>query len=475
MMACDAATRHWRLSRGVCFGLSRAVSFESFVSFVLESCGLHSSLTTSKSHKDNHRSHTASRQRVYRSFHHHFSLASSLLSHPVSTPKSVPNVNKMDEETSNMLAEAMAAGDRVYSMRVNAVFYSKYAQCTLWSLPDPLDGPSRAPCYAPFGQAAPPPITTCDGPAPVSEPETVQTVGPFSSDVHKPWERGSKLDKKTRKLDFGRSKIRAPSTKNKGSSQIGTEQFDTRVKQGSPLGSSNKVKKRASGKRRPKTLNVGVEQRSTHDGLSNVSSESNGNELSSSAPSTDMSSAGSHESTTQASEVSEQSDVVIKPLCQVPEKKPRSFRLLLPRPPSGSDTSNYHASQLSQIAPKVPASQLRYTYDTPTNYTKVYHKILPAVALNRDGNQLPSVARPDSRNIAYNSSNAQRYDPGISTDDNSSSVQYQNVPANSVHDHPGSLHMERQMPEPAPSTAQAAIAQMRKNSRGLTRIDGPSY
>ncbi|KAI5239254.1 hypothetical protein E4T42_08760 [Aureobasidium subglaciale] len=473
-MACDAATRHWRLSRGVCFGLSRAVSLESFVSFVLESCGFHSSLTTSKSHKDNHRSHTASHQRVYRSFHHHFSLASSLLSHRVSTPKSVSNVNKMDEETSNMLAEAMVADDRVYSMRVNAVFYSKYAQCTLWSLPDPLDGPSRAPCYAPFGQAAPP-ITTCDESAPVSESETVQTVGPFSSDAPKPWERGSKLDKKTRKLDFGRSKIRAPSTKNKGSSQIGTEQFDTRVKQGSPLGSSNKVKKRASGKRRSKTLNVGVEQRSTQDGLSNVCSMSNSNELSSSAPSTDMSSAGSHESTTQASEVSEQSDVVIKPHCQVPEKKSRSFRLLLPRAPSGSDTFNYHASQLSQIAPKVAASQLRYTYDTPTGHTRVYRKILPAVALDRDGNQLPCVARPDSRNIAYNSSNAQRYDPGISADDNSGSVQYQNVPANSVHDHPGSLHMKRQMPEPAPSTAQAAIAQMRKNSRGLTRIDDPSY
>ncbi|KAI5247241.1 hypothetical protein E4T43_02118 [Aureobasidium subglaciale] len=420
------------------------------------------------------RRYTASCQRVYRSFHHHFSLASSLLSHRVSTPKSVSNVNKINEETSNMLAEAMAVHDRVYSMRVNAVFYSKYAQCTLWSLPDPLDGPSRAPCYAPFGQAAPP-IITCGEPAPASGPETVQTVGPFLSSAPKPWERGSKPNKKARKLDFGRSKIRAPSTKNKGSSWIGMEQVDAGVKQGSPLGSSNKVKQKASGKRRPKTLSVGVEQRGTHNDLSNVSSESRSNELSISTPPTEMSSIGSRESTTQPSEVSEQSDIIIKPFCQVPEKKSRSFRLILPRPPSGLDASNYHASQLSQIAPKVPATQYHYTYDTPSGRTRQYRTILPAATLDYGSNQLPSVARPDSGSIARNSGNAQYHTPGVSTDDNSGSVQYQNVPAISAHDHPGSLHMERQMPEPAHSTAQAAIAQMRRNSRGVTRIDGPSY
>ncbi|THY24685.1 hypothetical protein D6D01_05359 [Aureobasidium pullulans] len=64
----------------------------------------------------------------------------------------------------------------VYNTRVKRLgnIVTSSAPFGMWTYPDPVDGPSIAPCYGPYGEAAPP------------------------SDILRPWERGTKSGKRVR-------------------------------------------------------------------------------------------------------------------------------------------------------------------------------------------------------------------------------------------------------------------------------------
>lgn len=84
---------------------------------------------------------------------------------------------------------------RISAMRVSRRTYqAENSPFGLWSLPDPLDGPSFAPCYAPYGEQAPPIIPHPPYQQAAIAP-TIETDARKAEGL-KPWEKGSKTGKK---------------------------------------------------------------------------------------------------------------------------------------------------------------------------------------------------------------------------------------------------------------------------------------
>lgn len=91
---------------------------------------------------------------------------------------------------------------KIVSTRVTRLTYQvKSSPFGLWTLPDPLDGPSFAPCYAPYGEQSPPILTH---PA----PEQTPAIPSIETDVLKPWGKGSKTGKKIKKGRGPKSRIK---------------------------------------------------------------------------------------------------------------------------------------------------------------------------------------------------------------------------------------------------------------------------
>jgi hypothetical protein len=87
---------------------------------------------------------------------------------------------------------------RVTTMRVRRLTYrSDTSPFGLWTYPDPLHGPSFAPCYAPYGEQSPP----GDSHPAIGQAIIVPTIEPDTrnSETLKPWEKGSKTGKKIKK------------------------------------------------------------------------------------------------------------------------------------------------------------------------------------------------------------------------------------------------------------------------------------
>lgn len=85
--------------------------------------------------------------------------------------------------------------ERISSMRVSRRTYqAENSPFGLWSLPDPLDGPSFAPCYAPYGEQAPPIVPH----PPIQQATIAPTIETDARKAEglKPWEKGSKTGKK---------------------------------------------------------------------------------------------------------------------------------------------------------------------------------------------------------------------------------------------------------------------------------------
>lgn len=98
----------------------------------------------------------------------------------------------------NASPASMNSHENVFSMRVQRLTYqSKSSPFGLWTLPNQVDGPSLAPCYAPYGEQSPP-THSC----PVLEHDTAERMRiakPIEGDVLKPWEKGSKSGKRIKK------------------------------------------------------------------------------------------------------------------------------------------------------------------------------------------------------------------------------------------------------------------------------------
>jgi hypothetical protein len=92
----------------------------------------------------------------------------------------------------------MNDSSRISTMRVRRLTYkSDTSPFGLWTYPDPLDGPSFAPCYAPYGEQSPPD----DSHPAVKQAVIVPTIEADTrkSETLKPWEKGSKNGKKIKK------------------------------------------------------------------------------------------------------------------------------------------------------------------------------------------------------------------------------------------------------------------------------------
>ncbi|CAD0093358.1 unnamed protein product [Aureobasidium vineae] len=95
----------------------------------------------------------------------------------------------------------MDAYKNIVSMRVTRLTYqSESSPFGLWTLPNSLDGPSFAPCYAPYGEQS---LSTDSHPA----IEHTKIVTSIESDVLKPWEKGSKSGKKIKKGRGPKSRV----------------------------------------------------------------------------------------------------------------------------------------------------------------------------------------------------------------------------------------------------------------------------
>ena len=79
----------------------------------------------------------------------------------------------------------------VYNTRVKRLgnFVTSSAPFGMWTYPDPLDGPSIAPCYGPYGEAAPPVFLR-------EAVSLLPAANIIKSDILKPWERGTKSGKR---------------------------------------------------------------------------------------------------------------------------------------------------------------------------------------------------------------------------------------------------------------------------------------
>jgi hypothetical protein len=88
--------------------------------------------------------------------------------------------------------------NRITGMRVKRLAYGDYRfPLGLWTYPDPLDGPSIAPCYAPYGEQSPP-IPSHPAVEEAAVESTTETDARKSEGL-KPWEKGSKTGKKIKK------------------------------------------------------------------------------------------------------------------------------------------------------------------------------------------------------------------------------------------------------------------------------------
>ena len=131
--------------------------------------------------------HLASQSPPY-SISYHPPLCISILHHytlHIETTRQVPE----------QLHTKMNDHERISSMRVSRRSYqAESSPFGLWSLPDPLDGPSFAPCYAPYGEQAPPIVShPAVQQAPIAP--TIETDARKAEGL-KPWEKGSKTGKK---------------------------------------------------------------------------------------------------------------------------------------------------------------------------------------------------------------------------------------------------------------------------------------
>ncbi|CAD0112896.1 unnamed protein product [Aureobasidium uvarum] len=89
----------------------------------------------------------------------------------------------------------------ILSMRVTRLTYqSESSPFGLWTWPSSLDGPSFAPCYAPYGEQSPP----IDSHPAIEQTTIVKSI---ESDVLKPWEKGSKSGKKIKKGRGPKSRV----------------------------------------------------------------------------------------------------------------------------------------------------------------------------------------------------------------------------------------------------------------------------
>ncbi|KAH0288490.1 hypothetical protein M436DRAFT_60645 [Aureobasidium namibiae CBS 147.97] len=106
--------------------------------------------------------------------------------------------------------------NRISTMRVSRKSYQGAGSpFGLWTLPDPLDGPSFAPCYAPYGEQSPPIVSH---PA-VEQAATVPTTDNDARKAEglKPWEKGSKTGKKIKTGRGPKGRPRAGEQSNVGS------------------------------------------------------------------------------------------------------------------------------------------------------------------------------------------------------------------------------------------------------------------
>ncbi|KAH0259760.1 hypothetical protein KCU91_g15031, partial [Aureobasidium melanogenum] len=84
------------------------------------------------------------------------------------------------------------------SMRVTRLAYqSRNAPFGLWTLSNPVDGPSSAPCYMPYGEPCPP--TNSRSKAELITVDQTTIAKSIETDVLKPWEKGSKSGKKIKR------------------------------------------------------------------------------------------------------------------------------------------------------------------------------------------------------------------------------------------------------------------------------------
>ncbi|THX09538.1 hypothetical protein D6D18_01232 [Aureobasidium pullulans] len=87
----------------------------------------------------------------------------------------------------------------VYNTRVKRIgnIVTSSAPFGMWTYPDPLDGPSIAPCYGPYGEAAPPVFLRKSLPL-------LPAANIIKSDILRRWERGTKSGKRRKsKLNKG--------------------------------------------------------------------------------------------------------------------------------------------------------------------------------------------------------------------------------------------------------------------------------
>ncbi|KAG9946353.1 hypothetical protein KCU85_g6630, partial [Aureobasidium melanogenum] len=84
------------------------------------------------------------------------------------------------------------------SMRVTRLAYqSRNASFGLRTLPNPVDGPSSAPCYMSYGEPSPP--TNSRSKAELITVDQTTIAKSIGIDVLKPWEKGSKSGKKIKR------------------------------------------------------------------------------------------------------------------------------------------------------------------------------------------------------------------------------------------------------------------------------------
>lgn len=98
----------------------------------------------------------------------------------------------------NTSAASMNSYENIFGMRVKRLTYqSESSPFGLWTLPNQVDGPSFAPCYAPYGEQSPP-ISSRPSP----EQSTAERAKPVKSNepnLLKPWEKGTKSGKRVKK------------------------------------------------------------------------------------------------------------------------------------------------------------------------------------------------------------------------------------------------------------------------------------
>lgn len=139
---------------------------------------------------------------------------------PSSIPVSQHSVVRFDTTSipTEQSPATMNDHNRISSMRVSRKSYQGAGSpFGLWTLPDPLDGPSFAPCYAPYDEQSPPIVSR---PA-VEQAAIVPTTDTNARKAEglKPWEKGSKTAKKIKTGRGPKARPRAGEQSNVGSTE----------------------------------------------------------------------------------------------------------------------------------------------------------------------------------------------------------------------------------------------------------------